>query len=84
MKFQDICLYETVKVAVSARVMSSNIRWRRILHEYPHVLRETRLNETSKSSGVSARIKFRRSMAPNLLSLHQMVTNKLYNRMMTR
>ena len=30
MKFQDICLYETVKVAVSARVMSSNIRWRRI------------------------------------------------------
>ena len=39
MKFQDICLYETVKVAVSARVMSSDVRWRRILHESIHVLR---------------------------------------------
>ena len=27
--FKGVCLYETVKVAVSARVMSSNIRWRR-------------------------------------------------------
>jgi hypothetical protein len=28
-----ICLYETGKVAVSARILSSIIRWRRILHE---------------------------------------------------
>ena len=41
MKFQDICLYETGKVAVSARVISSDIRWRRIFHESIHVLRET-------------------------------------------
>ena len=33
MWFQGVCLYETVKVAVSARVMSSDIRWRRISHE---------------------------------------------------
>ena len=39
--FKGICLYETIKVAVSARVMSSNIRWRRIFHESIHVLRET-------------------------------------------
>jgi hypothetical protein len=32
-EFQNICLYKTVKVAVSARILSSNIRWRRILHE---------------------------------------------------
>ena len=31
--FKNICLYETSKVAVSARVISSDIRWRRILHE---------------------------------------------------
>lgn len=30
--FKNICLYETSKVAVSARVISSYIRWRRILH----------------------------------------------------
>jgi len=33
-------LTETEKVVVSARVMSLDIRWRRILHEYFHVLRE--------------------------------------------
>ena len=41
MKFQNICLYETGKVAVSARIISSDVRWRRILHGYFHVLRET-------------------------------------------
>ena len=35
MKFQNICLYETGKVAVSARAMSSDVRWRRIFHESP-------------------------------------------------
>ena len=29
MWFQGVCLYETVKVAASERVMSSDIRWRR-------------------------------------------------------
>ena len=38
MKFQNICLYETGKVAVSARVISSDVRWRRIFHESIHVL----------------------------------------------
>jgi len=37
MKFQDICLYETGKVAVSARVIGSDVRWRRIFHESIHV-----------------------------------------------
>jgi hypothetical protein len=32
-EFQNICLYETGKVAVSARILSSIIRWRRILHK---------------------------------------------------
>jgi hypothetical protein len=32
-EFQNICLYETGKVAVSARILSSIIRWRRIPHE---------------------------------------------------
>ena len=30
---KNICLYETGKVAVSARVISSDVRWRRIFHE---------------------------------------------------
>ena len=34
MKFQNNCLYETVKVAVSARVMSSDVRWRRKTKQY--------------------------------------------------
>ena len=33
MNFKNICLYETGKVAVSAHVISSDIRWRRILQE---------------------------------------------------
>ena len=37
--FQNICFYETGKVAVSARAVSSDVRWRRILHEYFHVIR---------------------------------------------
>ena len=41
MKFQNICFYETSKVAVSARAVGSDVRWRRILHEYLHVLRVT-------------------------------------------
>ena len=41
MKFQNICLYETSKVAVSARAISSDVRWRQIFHESIHVLRET-------------------------------------------
>ena len=40
-KFQNICLYETSKVAVSARAVGSDVRWRRILHKYLHVLRVT-------------------------------------------
>ena len=40
MNFKSICLYETGKVAVSPRTISSDVRWRRILHEYFHVLRE--------------------------------------------
>ena len=31
--FKNICLYETSKVAVSTRAMSSDVRWRRIFHE---------------------------------------------------
>ena len=31
--FKNICLYETGKVAVSARVIGSDVRWRRIFHE---------------------------------------------------
>ena len=31
--FKNICLYETGKVAVSARAISSDVRWRRIFHE---------------------------------------------------
>ena len=38
MKFQNICLYETGRVAVSVRAISSDVWWRRILHEYLHVL----------------------------------------------
>jgi len=41
MGFQNICLYETDKTVVSARAMSSDVRWRRIFHESIHVLRET-------------------------------------------
>jgi hypothetical protein len=32
-EFQNICLYETGQVAVSACIISSNVRWRRILYE---------------------------------------------------
>jgi hypothetical protein len=32
-EFQNIYLYETGKVAVSANILSSIILWRRILHE---------------------------------------------------
>jgi hypothetical protein len=32
-EFQNICLYETGKVAVSKRILSSIIRWHQILHE---------------------------------------------------
>ena len=39
--FENICLYETGKVAVPARVISSDVRWHRIFHESIHVLRET-------------------------------------------
>ena len=45
MKFQNICFYETGKVAVSARVISSDVRWRRIFHESLHVLREMITNK---------------------------------------
>ena len=30
--FENTCLYETGKVAVSARVIGSDVRWRRIFH----------------------------------------------------
>mgnify|MGYP007112200252 CR=1 FL=1 len=30
---QGICFYETGEVAVSVRVISSSVQWRRILHE---------------------------------------------------
>jgi len=43
MKFENICLYETGKVAVSVRAISSDVRWCRILDEYLHVLREKNL-----------------------------------------
>ena len=41
MKFQDICLHETDKIAILARIVSSSIQWHRMLHESIHVLRET-------------------------------------------
>ena len=37
---KNICLYETGKVAVPVRTMSSSVQWRLILHVYFHVLRE--------------------------------------------
>jgi hypothetical protein len=32
-EFQNICLYESGNVALSAGILSLKIRWRRILHE---------------------------------------------------
>ena len=43
MKFQNNCLYETGKVAVSARVINSGVRWLRVFHESIHVLRKKNL-----------------------------------------
>jgi len=48
--FKDVYLYETVKVAVSARVMSSDVRWRQILHEYFHVISFSLLVYLTKST----------------------------------
>jgi len=52
MKFQNICLYETVKVAVSVRVISSYVRWRRIFHESLHVLREMITNKLDNKNDI--------------------------------
>ena len=37
MNLKNICLYETGKVAVSARAISSGVRWYRILDGYLRV-----------------------------------------------
>lgn len=33
MNFKNICLYETDKVVVSARIISLTVRWNQILYE---------------------------------------------------
>jgi hypothetical protein len=33
MDLKNICFYETGEIAVSALILSLNVRWRRILHQ---------------------------------------------------
>jgi hypothetical protein len=53
-EFQNICLYETGKVAVSARILSSDVRWRRILHATVRETFKVEGNTLKKSTLIEA------------------------------